>query len=151
MSQVSGIGRGAGSPAASGRTNAARGDAQAFREILAERVTFSRHAAERLQSRRIQLSRQDLAVLGEAMTKAQQAGANTAAVIMAQGIFIVAPKTQTVITTMAPRPEQPMQVISHVDALVLVGGTSDEGASSSRATDGGTLVAPHWSLMNADD
>ncbi|MCY0897341.1 MAG: flagellar hook associated protein [Firmicutes bacterium] len=127
------------------------GDASVFRDLVERRVSFSRHAAERLVSRQMHLSHQDLAVLEEAMTKARETGANKAAVVMAQGIFIVAPKTHTVITTMPPRCEQPMQVISHVDALVLVGGTSHEGASSSRATDGGTPAATHWSLMSPND
>lgn len=127
--------------------------APGFRELVNQaqgQVTFSRHAAQRLQERQIRLSAQHLSLLSQAMSQARSAGSNTAAVVMEPGIFIVAPGSNTVITTVAPKSESPMQVISHVDTLVLVGRTSVEEASSPRATDGGQ-PAVHWSLIQNMD
>ena len=127
--------------------------ASGFKELVdakAEGITFSRHAAQRMQERQIQLSANDLSLLNQAMGQARSAGASKAAVVMDPGIFIVAPGSNTVITTVPKNSAQPMQVVSHVDALVLVGGTSSEGASSPRVTDGGQ-PAIHWSLMQNPD
>lgn len=124
--------------------------AAGFRDLVDARVTFSRHAQQRMQERQIHLSTHDLSLLTQAMSQARAAGAKQAAVVMEPGIFIVAPGQNTVITTVPKNGEQPMQLISHVDALVLVGRTSSEEASSPRPTDGG-LPAVHWSLIQNTD
>jgi flagellar operon protein len=124
-----------------------------FRELVQkaqEQVTFSHHAEQRMQERQIQLTSQQLGLLRQAMSQARSVGGKTAAVVMAPGIFIVAPGTNTVITAVPQTSDQPMQVISHVDTLVLVGRTSIEEASSPRATDGGQS-AVHWSLIQNTD
>lgn len=120
--------------------------AAGFRELVSAGVTFSRHAQQRMQERQIQLSTQDLALLHQAMNQARAAGAKQAAVVMEPAIFIVAPGNGTVITTVPKGGEQPMQLISQVDALVLVGRTSAEEASSPRPIDGGQPTV-HWSLI----
>lgn len=117
-----------------------------FKGLVKERVTFSRHAEQRMQERKIQLSKEEINLLHEAMGQAKSAGAHKAAVVMEPGIFIVAPGSNTVITTVPKNQEKPMQVISQVDALVLVGRTSNEGASSPRPIDGGQTQV-HWSLI----
>lgn len=119
-----------------------------FREMVDGKVTFSRHAEQRLKERHIDLSPSDLSLLHEAMGQARSAGSKQAAIVMEPGIFIVAPNSNTVITTVAQNSGKPMQLISHVDALVLVGRTSSEGASSPRATDGGQPAPVHWSLID---
>ncbi|PSR23347.1 MAG: flagellar hook associated protein [Sulfobacillus acidophilus] len=132
-----------------GATSAPGKAAPGFRELVQKaqaQVTFSHHAQQRMQERQIHLTLQQLGLLSQAMNQARTAGAKTAAVVMEPGIFIVAPGTNTVITTVPQKSEQPMQVISHVDTLVLVGRTSTEEASSPRATDGGQ-PAVHWSLI----
>lgn len=146
MSGVDGI-----NPVAQGSIKApGNGAAAGFHDLIQERVTFSRHAEQRMQERQIHLSSNDLSLLNQAMGQARSAGAKQAAVVMEPGIFIVAPNTNTVITTVAQHSGQSMQLISNVDALVLVGRTSSEGASSPRPTDGGQ-PAVHWSLIqNAD-
>lgn len=122
-----------------------------FRDLVTSQVTFSRHASQRMQERQIALSPSDMHLLQEAMGQARSAGAKQAAIVMEPGIFIVAPSSNTVITTVAKNANQPMQVISHVDALVLVGGTSSEGASSPRPIDGGQPALVHWSLLQQTD
>ena len=128
--------------------------APGFRDLVSQAkapVSFSRHAAQRMQERHIELSPYEMSLLHQAMDQARSAGAKQAAVVMDPGIFIVAPNSNTVITTVTKNLGQPMQVISHVDALVLVGRTSSfEEASSPRPADGGQ-PAVHWSLIqNAD-
>jgi flagellar operon protein len=124
--------------------------APGFRDLVNAGVTFSRHAQQRMQERQIHLSTRDLSLLHQAMSQAHAAGAKQAAVVMDPGIFIVAPGKGTVITTVSKGGDQPMQLISNVDALVLVGRTSAEEASSPRPTDGGQ-PAVHWSLIQNTD
>ncbi len=131
---------------------AAKNPASGFQDLVNAKVTFSRHAEQRMKERQIQLSPQDMSLLQQAMGQARTAGAKQAAIVMEPGIFIVAPANNTVITTVAKNSAEPMQLISQVDALVLVGGTSSEGASSPRPTDGGQPTPVHWSLIqNMDD
>lgn len=121
-----------------------------FAPILAEKLTVSRHAALRLQQRHQNLTAGQWQQLADATQAAGQSGAKQAAIIMPNAIFIVAPPTGTVITAL-DRTNQPMQVVSHVDALVLVGRTDkiNPEAPASRPTDGGSTPAPlHWSLIS---
>ncbi len=148
MSGVEGIRPGAVTPAAvsSPKANQASG----FRDVLTARITFSRHATARMQERAIHLSPTELAQLQEAMGRAGATGAKQAAVVMDSGVFIVAPDSATVITAVHQHGREPMQGISQVDAVVLVGRTSSEEASSPRPTDGGQ-PAVHWSLVEPSD
>lgn len=146
MTAIDGVSPVVGGSATTVNTNQGKG----FRELVDARVTFSRHAEQRMQERHIQLSAEDLSLLNQAMSQARSQGSNKAAVVMEPGIFIVAPGSNTVITTVAKDTQQPMQVISQVDALVLVGRTSSEEASSPRPTDGGR-PAVHWSLVQNTD
>lgn len=123
--------------------------ASGFKNLVQAQVNFSRHAADRMRERNITLSSKQMNQLHEAMGKAKAAGANQAAIVMDPGIFIVAPQKGTVITTVPQGGTDSMHTISNVDALVLVGRTSSEGASSPRPTDGGQPGPLHWSLINA--
>lgn len=119
-----------------------------FSETLAAHLTFSRHAQERIQQRNLPLDAEEMRQLAEATARAGKSGAKQAAIVMERGIFIVSPPTGTVITSME-RTSEPMQLISQVDAMVLVSRTQKE-ASSSRPTDGGPSPA-HWSLARPAD
>lgn len=124
--------------------------ANLFGPVLAEKLTVSRHAALRLSQRHQSLTAGQWQQLADATKAAGQTGAKQAAIIMPNAIFIVAPPTGTVITAI-DRTSQSMQVVSHVDALVLVGRTDKINleAPASRPTDGGSAPAPlHWSLIN---
>lgn len=145
MKPVEGI-----NPVVARSSSQVRPTAPGFRDMVNAQVNFSRHAEARMRERKINLSSEHLNQLSAAMDQAKTAGAKQAAIVMEPGIFIVAPDSHTVITTVAKNPNQSMQMISHVDALVLVGGTSSEGASSPRPIDGGQPTTPvHWSLINA--
>lgn len=118
-----------------------------FHQLVEQKVTFSRHAQERMRERQIALTGSEVKALSDAMKKVRATGAKQAAIVMAPGIFIVAPQNNTVITTVTKNPSESMQVISNVDALVMVGRTSSEDASSPRPIDGGQPAPVHWSLI----
>lgn len=125
------------------------GKNQRFGRVLQQKLTLSRHAAARMQQRRTNLAPQEWQQLLSATEAASKSGAKQAAVVMPGAIYIVAPQSGTVITTI-DRTNQAMQIISNVDALVLVGRTENiPEAPSSRMTDGGTATHPvHWSLLD---
>jgi flagellar operon protein len=126
-----------------------RGTPTRFDGVLQQKLTLSRHAAARIQQRRGNLAPEEWQQLLSATQAAGKSGAKQAAVVMPGGIYIVAPQSGTVITTI-DRTNHVMQVISNVDALVLVGRTDNiPEASPSRMTDGGTANHPvHWSLLD---
>lgn len=124
---------------------------QGFRELLDGRVTFSQHAKARMRERQLTLKPEDMRLLAGAMDEAKKSGASKAAVVMPHGIFIVAPDKGTVVTTLEHNQGGAMQVITNVDALVMVGRTSSEEVSSPRPTDGGQPAPVHWSLISSDN
>jgi flagellar operon protein len=129
--------------------------------VLQDRLIFSQHAQTRMQSRQIQLTREDAKQLSQAMDEAGRKGSKQAAVILGPDIYIVAPPSRTVITSIHP-PAEGMKVISQVDTVVYVSRTSHalggtlglssvhpgEEASGSRSTEG-TPAASHWSLISS--
>ncbi|WP_020375756.1 hypothetical protein [Sulfobacillus thermosulfidooxidans] len=122
-----------------------------FDSLLQEKLVFSQHALERMQTRGIHLSHADATQLSEAMDEVHKKGSRQAAIIMGSDIFIVAPNTRTVITSFES-PENGMKVITQVDAVVYVSRTSNkpmslEEASSTRQT-ASTPTLPHWSLLS---
>ncbi len=124
-----------------------------FRPLLEQQLTVSRHAVSRLQQRHQHLTPAEWQQLADATDAAGKSGAKQAAIVMPKGIFIVAPPTRTVITAI-DRTNQPMQLVSQVDALVLVGRTdkTNPEAPPSRPTDGGSTQTPmHWSLINPQE
>ncbi len=130
----------------------AQGTNQRFGGVLQQKLTLSRHAAARIQQRRGNLAPEEWQQLQSATEAAGKSGAKQAAVVMSRGIYIVAPQSGTVITAI-DRTNQTMQVISNVDALVLVGRTDNiPEALPSRMTDGGIAKHPmHWSLLDGEN
>jgi flagellar operon protein len=85
------------------RTGGATAPAQgpAFKDLLAEKVggvTFSRHAAERLQRRGIDLSSQTLSRLEGGVSKAAAKGSRESVVFVDGTAFVVSVRNNTVIT-----------------------------------------------------
>lgn len=64
-------------------------------------IKFSGHAQTRLQSRRIALSDQDIARLGQAITKAAAKGAKDSLVLLNRTAFVVSIANRTIITAVA--------------------------------------------------
>lgn len=63
-------------------------------------LKFSNHAVERMQSRGISYSPQDLTRLGEAIQKAAAKGSKDTLILMDQSALIVSVKNNTVVTVM---------------------------------------------------
>ena len=87
---------------------AAGGVAGSFGQLLQERmnhreqgVQFSKHAAQRVQQRGIQVTENLLNSINEAVDKARAKGAKDVVIISSQGAFIVNVPNNTVITSMS--------------------------------------------------
>lgn len=71
-----------------------------FQEQLAEQseIKFSAHALKRLESRQIALGGQEMALLKEAVNKAEAKGAKESLILMDRLALVVSVKNRTVIT-----------------------------------------------------
>lgn len=76
------------------------GSPVAAKAMEAPQLRFSNHAVERMQSRGISYSPQDLTRLGEAVQKAAAKGSKDTLVLMDQSALIVSVKNNTVVTVM---------------------------------------------------
>ncbi|KXB97029.1 MAG: hypothetical protein AA908_08795 [Chlorobi bacterium NICIL-2] len=91
-----------------------------FDAILeSEKLRFSAHAQARLSSRGVNLSREDVARLEEAVAKAERKGARDAFVMLRDMVFIVSIKNRTVITALKAEQAQE-SVFTNIDAAVLI-------------------------------
>jgi flagellar operon protein len=76
---------------------------RSFETVLTKELNglkFSKHAQQRLDSRNIQLSDDDMAHLSNAVTKADEKGAKDSLVLMREMAFVVSVKNRTVVTAM---------------------------------------------------
>jgi flagellar operon protein len=92
----------------------------AFAELLARthRVTFSRHALERLQRRGIELGEQQLARLGDGVDRAAGKGSRSSVVLVDGTAFVVAVPKRTVLTAVDPE-HMREQVFTNIDSAVI--------------------------------
>ncbi|MCR5526744.1 MAG: flagellar protein [Lachnospiraceae bacterium] len=98
-----------------------------FAEILADKRTslneasglnFSKHAAERLSSRNIELDQKQLERLSEGVSKAEAKGIDNSLVMVDELAFIVNTSSQTVVTAMDST-ETKNNVFSNIDGAVI--------------------------------
>ncbi|SFK80868.1 flagellar operon protein [Lachnospiraceae bacterium KH1T2] len=98
-----------------------------FAEILADKRTslnkasglnFSKHAAERLSSRNIELGPEQLERLSEGVSKAEAKGIDNSLVMVDELAFIVNTSSQTVVTAMDST-ETKNNVFSNIDGAVI--------------------------------
>jgi flagellar operon protein len=82
-------------------------------------LTFSRHAQERLQARKIQLNDVDMASLQNAVNRADEKGAKDSLVLMRDMAFIVSVKNRTVVTAMDSE-HLKENVFTNIDSAVIV-------------------------------
>ncbi|MCA9730158.1 MAG: hypothetical protein KC729_20910 [Candidatus Eisenbacteria bacterium] len=101
-------------PAANGT-----GFAEAFQEALAAptAVRFSRHAAQRIQSRGIQITPAELAKLGRAMQLAEAKGAQESLVVSGPLSYVVHVPSRTVVTALYGEQQQ---VFTNIDSAVVL-------------------------------
>ncbi len=76
-----------------------------FQKVLEQKlkgkeIRFSRHAAERMMNRSIELNNQDLKRLDDAVQKAAEKGAKESLVVMGDNAYVVSVKNNTVITAL---------------------------------------------------
>jgi flagellar operon protein len=93
-----------------------------FADIFAketEKVTFSHHALERMQSRNLQLSEQDLTKLNTAMDRIAQKGAKESLVYLNNIAFVVSVANKTVITAMDGTSAKE-NIFTNIDSAVIL-------------------------------
>lgn len=88
-------------------------------ELSRTGVQFSKHAAERLSQRGVELTPSLTQELNTAVEKARDKGAKDVVVIGAQGAFIVSVTNNTVITTMNAQ-EMKNNIFTNIDSAVLI-------------------------------
>ena len=97
------------------------GDARDFSQVLQETresLAFSRHAQQRLESRNIQLSGEELDRLQGAVQRARDKGARDSLVLMDDLAFVVSIKNQTVVTAMT-EDNLREHVFTNIDSAVI--------------------------------
>jgi flagellar operon protein len=104
------------------RTTVQQSDGPSFDSVFQEELrglTFSRHAQERLQARKIQLNESDLANLQGAVNRAEEKGAKDSLVLMRDMAFIVSVRNRTVVTAMDSE-HLKENVFTNIDSAVIV-------------------------------
>ncbi len=92
-----------------------------FQEELSRQseVKFSKHAMERLQTRNIKLSNEDLSKINEAVNKAAEKGVKETLIIMGSSAFIANVKNKTIITA-ATEDNLKNNVFTNIDGAVII-------------------------------
>lgn len=95
-------------------------DAVLQQELLKQSgVKFSKHAAERLQTRNIKLSDEDLGKINEAVNKAAEKGVKETLIIMGNSAFIANVKNKLIITA-ATEDNLKDNVFTNIDGAVII-------------------------------
>ncbi len=94
-----------------------------FKTLLQEKakagLSFSKHAAKRMNERGISVDNQLMSDLEHAVEGARKKGARDVAVIGPQGVFIVNVPNNTVVTTMS-QSDMRERVFTNIDSAVLM-------------------------------
>ena len=100
------------------------GDTASFQQILdqvngsQETVKFSKHAANRLNDRNIELTQDQMDRLNQGTIQAGEKGINESLILVDQLAFIVNVPNNTVVTAMDQK-EQSNQVFTNIDGAVI--------------------------------
>lgn len=112
-------------PQIGGRRKAVPPFQRPFGEILTEQIQaqhglrFSAHALERIETRRIELSPQDIGRIGSAVTLADRKGARESLILLDHQAFVVSVKHRTIITAMGGE-DLKDNVFTNIDSAVIV-------------------------------
>ena len=96
-----------------------------FNEVLEKvnlnktNLKFSKHAVERLNERHINLTKQQMIKLNNAVNKAKTKGVNEALILMDETAFIASIKNNTIITT-ASKEQLKENVFTNIDGAVII-------------------------------
>lgn len=86
---------------------------------MASELRFSRHAQERLQSRNISLSSEDMTRLNQAVSQAREKGARDSLILMNNLALVVSVKNNTVVTAVDENSLRD-NVFTNIDSAVIV-------------------------------
>ena len=98
---------------------------QGFESVLQQQiykqteVKFSKHALERLQSRNIKLSSEDISKINDAVNKAAEKGVKEALIIMGSTALVTSIKNKTVITA-ATEENLKSNVFTNIDGAIII-------------------------------
>lgn len=88
-----------------------------FGDILNHQLNFSKHAVERLESRNIDLSDEQLRRLEDGIGMAREKGINESLVLVDNLAFIVSTKSNTVITAMNDKEDK---IFTNIEGAVII-------------------------------
>ena len=112
------------STATSGTAANVRAGQPSFEEVLSkvgesQELKFSKHALERLESRNIQLTPQEIAKISDAVDKAGAKGVKDALILMNDKVFIASVRSKTIVTA-ATEDQLKNNVFTQIDGAVIV-------------------------------
>jgi flagellar operon protein len=87
-------------------------------QLLQNRISFSKHAQQRLEQREISMTESDLCLLDSAIRRAEEKGVHNSLVLMEDKAFIVNVQSGTVITAM-DKNDLKEQVFTQIDGAVI--------------------------------
>ena len=82
-------------------------------------VKFSKHALDRLQSRNIKLTKEDISKINDAVNKAAEKGVKEALIIMGSTALVTSIKNKTVITA-ATEENLKNNVFTNIDGAIII-------------------------------
>lgn len=82
-------------------------------------VKFSKHALDRLQSRNINLTKEDIGKINDAVNKAAEKGVKEALIIMGNTALVTSIKNKTVITA-ATEENLKSNVFTNIDGAIII-------------------------------
>ena len=91
-------------------------------EAKVQHVQFSKHAAKRLETRNIELNKDDLALLSDGINRAEKKGSKESLLLMNDTAFVVNVKDRTIITAVD---EQGMKekTFTNIDSAIMLSRT----------------------------
>lgn len=104
------------------QTGASRTRTTDFDKLLEKEIRglkFSKHAQERLQSRNIKLTPEDVERIQDAVTQARQKGARDSLIIMDRLALVVSVKNNTVITAVDDQSIK-QNVFTNIDSAIII-------------------------------
>jgi len=105
-------------PHGSSKTNST-GFGKLLEKEISRELKFSKHAQERLESRNIHLSKEDVHRIQNAVTQARQKGSRDSLIIMDRLALVVSVKNNTVITAVDDQNIK-QNVFTNIDSAVII-------------------------------
>ncbi len=96
-----------------------KADNATFLDVFEEKLKFSKHADERLATRNINLTSEQMERLNKGMKKASEKGINESLMLMDNLAFIVNVKNNTVITAMDSS-NTDERIFTNIDGAVII-------------------------------